>query len=98
MGLSDEWRNIKYRETFDQEIRGLERRRNSDPACTAGDLEGILQHLYIMDGSDWYGRGEVQDIIMAATIAAYEYFIAEWKQSIFSGSTPENGKKTLYSL
>jgi hypothetical protein len=32
-----------------------------------------------MDGADWAGRGEVQDIIMAATIAAYEHFIAEWK-------------------
>jgi len=39
----------------------------------------MLQHLYIMDGADWYGRGDVQDITMAATIAAYEHFIAQWK-------------------
>jgi hypothetical protein len=32
-----------------------------------------------MDGADWYGRGGVQDITMAATIAAYEHFITEWK-------------------
>jgi hypothetical protein len=42
-------------------------------------LEGILKALYIMDGADQGGRGDVQDTIMAATIAAYELFITEWK-------------------
>jgi hypothetical protein len=79
VGPSVEWRDIKYNEIFEQEIRGLERRRRSDRSCTVEDLEGVLQHLYIMDGADWYGRGDVQDIIMAATIAAYEHFIAQWK-------------------
>jgi hypothetical protein len=79
LGVSVEWRDIKYQEIFDQEIRGLRRRRESDSGCTITDLEGVLQHLYIMDGADWYGRGDVQDITMAATIAAYEYFIAQWK-------------------
>jgi hypothetical protein len=79
MAVSIEWRDIKYGEIFDQEIRGLERRRASDPRCTVEDLEGVLRHLYVMDGADWYGRGDVQDITMAATIAAYEHFIAQWK-------------------
>jgi hypothetical protein len=79
LSVSTEWRDIKYQEVFDQEIRGLQRRRESDPSCTVTDLEGVLQHLYIMDGADWYGRGDVQDIIMAATIAAYEHYIAQWK-------------------
>jgi hypothetical protein len=79
VGPSVEWRDIKYNEIFEQEIRGLERRRRAEASCTVDDLEGVLQHLYIMDGADWYGRGGVQDIIMAATIAAYEHFIAQWK-------------------
>jgi hypothetical protein len=79
VGDSIEWRDAKYEEVFEQELRGLTRRREADPRCTAEDLEGVLQHLYIMDGADWYGRGSVQDIIMAATIAAYEHFIAQWK-------------------
>jgi len=79
MSSSVEWKNAKYEEVFEQELRGLERRRKSDPACKVADIEGVLQHLYIMDGADWYGRGDVQDIIMAATIAAYEKFIADWK-------------------
>jgi len=79
MSSSVEWKEIKYTEVFEEELRGLERRRESDPLCTVKDIEGLLQHLYIMDGADWYGRGDVQDIIMAATIAAHEHFIAEWK-------------------
>lgn len=79
MGESDNWRDLKYQEVFEQEIRGLEKRRISDPNCTIEDLEGILKHLYIMDGSDWIGRGDLQDTIMYATIAAYEHFIEEWK-------------------
>jgi hypothetical protein len=79
MGESDKWRDLKYQETFDQELLGLERRREADPNCTITDIEGTLKHLYIMDGSDWYGRGELQDIISSATIAAHEHFLAEWK-------------------
>ena len=79
MAASEEWRDIKYTEIFEQELRGLERRRNADPDCKTEDLEGILKALYIMDGADWAGRGDVQDTAMAATIAAYERFIAQWK-------------------
>ncbi|MDR0444462.1 MAG: hypothetical protein LBH44_13770 [Treponema sp.] len=79
MGVSVEWREIKYRETFEEETRGLIRRRQSDPDCKIEDFEGILKSLYAMDGSDHDGRGSVQDTIMAATIAAYERFIAQWK-------------------
>ncbi|MDR2519225.1 MAG: hypothetical protein LBD13_07460 [Spirochaetaceae bacterium] len=78
MGLSVDWRDIKYQDTFEQELRGLERRR-AQGNCAIADIEGVLQHLYQMDGADWAGRGEVQDITMAATIAAYERFIAQWK-------------------
>jgi hypothetical protein len=82
VGASVEWRDLTYEKTFEQELRGL-RRRESDPACTVEDLEGTLKHLYIMDGADWGGRGELQDIVMAATIAAYEHFIARWKAETF---------------
>ena len=79
MGFSQEWRDIKYTEVFEEELRGLERRRKTDPGCKVEDLEGILKALYIMDGADWGGRGDVQDTTMAATIAAYERFIAQLK-------------------
>ena len=79
MSSSTEWQDVAYNETFEGELRGLRRRRANDPSLTLGDIEGTLKHLYIMDGADWGGRGGVQDITMAATIAAYEHFIASWK-------------------
>jgi hypothetical protein len=80
MNPSVDWKENKYTEIFEQELRGLERRRASDTLFTVRDIEGVLRHLYITDGADWYGRGDVQDITIAATIAAYEHFIAQWKQ------------------
>lgn len=78
-GVSKEWQEIKYKETFDDETRGIMRRRQADPSFKIEDLEGILKSLYIMDGQDHDGRGSLQDTVMAATIAAYEQFIASWK-------------------
>jgi len=77
--VCEEWKDVKYREVFDCELRGLTRRRESDPACRIEDIQGVLNNLYIMDGADIGGRGSLQDIIMAATIAAYEHFIAQWQ-------------------
>jgi len=79
MNSSIDWKAVKYQEVFEQELRGLNRRLDADPLCTPEVLEGVLKHLYIMDGADWYGRGDVQDITMAATIAAYEHLIAKLK-------------------
>jgi hypothetical protein len=79
MNGAADWRDAKYDEILDQETRGLERRRASDPACSVEDLEAILLNLYHQDGSDWVGRGNLQDTVMAATIAAYEAFIHAWK-------------------
>jgi len=82
MAISEEWRNVKYQETFDDEVRGLSRRRQADPACKVEDLEATLKNLYIMDGGDNGGRGCLQDTILAAQIAAYEHFIAEWRAAL----------------
>ena len=78
MAISEEWQEIKYKEVFEQELRGLSRRCQSDPNCKIEDLQATLRNLYIMDGADQGGRGCLQDTIMSATIAAYEHFIAEF--------------------
>ncbi|MDR0685358.1 MAG: hypothetical protein LBF83_09565 [Spirochaetaceae bacterium] len=69
------WRGALYQKTFDDEYRGLRRRCASGKSCDTDDLRGMLKYLYEMEGSDWLGRGEVQNITLAATIAAYESFI-----------------------
>ncbi|MDR1363677.1 MAG: hypothetical protein LBJ35_06470 [Spirochaetaceae bacterium] len=76
---TDDWQDVLYKKTFDDEIRGLERRCASDVNCTSGDLEAMLGHLYKMEGADWLGRGEVQNITLSATIAAYEFFTHKLK-------------------
>ena len=84
MGITEEWKDIKYRETFDDETRGLERRREYDKALKIEDLEGTLKNLYIIEGADNEGRGRLQDIIITARIAAYERYISLWKKEISS--------------
>jgi len=80
MGDSSDWREAAYEENYEKELLGLRRRLASDPSCTAEDLEGTLKNLYIMDGADWLGRGEVQSITLSAVIAAYETLIEELKK------------------
>ncbi|MDR2143483.1 MAG: hypothetical protein LBP29_03840 [Treponema sp.] len=75
-GSSEDWKETTYRKALERELRGLERRLESDPRCNAEELEGVLRHLYVMLGSDWGGRGEVQNICLEAAIAAYEETIA----------------------
>lgn len=70
----------KYAEVFEEELIGLKRRMENDSSCTLSDLQGTLNNLYIMDGNNWTGRGELQAAVLNATIAAYEYFISERKQ------------------
>lgn len=74
-----DWKDVKYEEIFEQELRGLERRRENT-GCTLEDIEALLWNLYKLDGDNWIGRGEVGDIVMSATIAAYERFTAEWRE------------------
>jgi hypothetical protein len=79
------WQDNLYKKTFDDEFRGLERRYASGPGCDSGDLEGMLRHFYKMEGADWLGRGEVQNITLSATIAAYECFIHKLKTNRGAG-------------
>jgi hypothetical protein len=78
-GSSEDWKEVTYREAFERELRGIERRLETDSSCTVEELDGILKHLYVMIGSDWGGRGEVQNICLEAAIAAYEETIAHMR-------------------
>jgi len=77
---STDWRERKSEETFESSLKGLENRRKIDPGFSLEDARSALEHLYILEGNDWLGRGELGDIVTAATIAAYEHFIADWRK------------------
>jgi hypothetical protein len=77
---SADWRENKYSEVFEGTLRVLAARRELEPGFGVGDAQGILDHLYISEGNDWIGRGELGDIVMSATVAAYECFISDWKR------------------
>ncbi len=82
MGETTENLELTYRQIYEQEYRGLERRRIHDPSCTLRDIEGILKNLYIWEGNNWDGRGETAQTGLSATIAAYEAFIEAWKKEM----------------
>lgn len=79
MGESTEWEDRAYTYIFEEEMRGLKRRKAHDPGLTVDELKGILNSLYVSEGSNYEGRGPIGDITIAATIAAYERFIIDWE-------------------
>lgn len=86
---STDWREEKRQETFESTLRGLANRRRADPFFTLEDAKAGLEHLYILEGNDWIGRGELGDIVTSATIAAYEHFIFEWQAETDEPKHPE---------
>jgi hypothetical protein len=81
-----EWRDRAYEEAFEGTIAGLDARRRADPAFAIEDAEGILRHLYNQEGLDMGSRGMAQEAVLAATIAAYEHYICEWR----AGTSPSD--------
>lgn len=82
MSESIDWEEKKYQEVFDDETRLLVRRRAADSSCSIDDIQGILDSLYVLDGNNAAGRSCVQQIELAATIAAYEAFIYQWQKEL----------------
>lgn len=86
---STDWQEQKRQEVFESSLKGLENRKRIDPGFTLLDACSALEHLYVLDGNNWQGRGELGDIVTSATIAAYEHFIFEWRADIGAGKNDE---------
>lgn len=89
MPLSD-WKERKFDQVYRACLESLRRQRRIDPSFTPESVRGVLEHLYIQDGNDWTGRGEVQDIQIEASIAAYERFLADWAAEPASPKSKES--------
>ena len=79
---STAWKETAYDATYEATMTSLVRRRAEDADFSPDKARGILQHLYIQDGNDWAGRGELQDLQLQAMIAAHKAFIAAWEREI----------------
>lgn len=77
--MKADWRQRKYDEVFERVVRHAEDGRRSG-RITLADLEGLLRTEYVNQGNDWTGKGALHDTVQAATIAAYEHVLAEWRK------------------
>jgi hypothetical protein len=75
MDETTDWQDEKFAQVFDGELRMLARRFAHDPASSLEDVEMQLKGMYHNQGNDWEGRGPLSDIVLAATVAAYEEFL-----------------------
>lgn len=81
---SEEIEEKKYDIVFNNAYRDIMETIENDPNYTIENLESFLQNLYVVEGNDWLGRGERQDLVTSATIAACEVILYEWKKEIES--------------
>jgi hypothetical protein len=72
-----DWQEAMYNNVFEEEIRGLERRAAGNPSFGLEDVENQLNSLYILQGQDWDGRGDIGDIELSARLAAWEQYAAQ---------------------
>jgi hypothetical protein len=77
--MMNDWRDKLYEEVFEATCAQIEQRRTHDKAFGPADLRGLLETEYVALGNNWVGRGEVDEITRAATIAAYEHLLATWE-------------------
>lgn len=74
----EDYREKIYEDTLNNVCKEMRLRKQNDPQFTKEELEGVLRSLYVDQGNDWVGRGEIRDIINEATICACELVLAEW--------------------
>jgi hypothetical protein len=79
MPHTTDWEDEIYARVFEEELRMLERRFANNAASDIAEVEAQLKSLYVGEGNNWEGRGPIGDITFAATIAAFEHFIASNK-------------------
>ncbi len=87
--MIDEVRDRIYEETFEAALRMIEKRRLTEPGFSIRDLERLLQTEYVVEGNDQFGRGEVFEIELAATIAAHEVALEQWRRELKAKSPKE---------
>jgi hypothetical protein len=78
----DEWREVAYNKMFNNTQAYVTNLRENDPKFTIEDLQAMLNSEYDRLGLAWDGRGEVVEINIEATIAAFQHELIKWRKDI----------------
>jgi len=78
--MTDKSLERKYDEVFNSVCDYVDRQKETDPSFSLNHLQKMLETEYINEGNGWVGKSEVQETVSAATIAAYQHKIVEWKK------------------
>ena len=78
----DEAIDDKYNETYFNLYESLKSQYSSDIHQGILSLEKQLEDLYVHDGQDWLGRNNYKAASLAATIAACETLLHEFRDQI----------------
>ena len=76
------WEHELHDEIFEAMLHYLDKRRSRDPEFTPSVLRELLGSEYRKQGDCWAGKSPVQDIREAATIAAFEHYLAHWSDQM----------------
>jgi hypothetical protein len=69
--------DLRYENTFASIHAALLEQALQNPAETVRSIRQTLTSLYIRQGNDWTGRGDIGNAGINATIAAHECVLAE---------------------
>ncbi len=76
--MMQDYTEIAFNETFDIVYNDITNKKNCDNSFDKDDLKDLLNTLYINEGNNWTGHGEIVMAKHSATIAACEAVLAEW--------------------
>ncbi|NLI20868.1 MAG: phosphonoacetaldehyde reductase [Clostridiales bacterium] len=69
-----------YDDAFSTAYESFRSRRATDARFTRAYLRGLLESLYVAQGNNWLGRGEVKEAAQNGMIAAAEAVLDEWEE------------------
>lgn len=72
-----------YNLNFEKTLTNLESQKESS-IFDINDVEKALEALYVYEGLDMDGRGELKEAEIASSIAAYQVFITSIKKKLSS--------------
>ncbi|MDC7219327.1 MAG: hypothetical protein PQJ59_05265 [Spirochaetales bacterium] len=65
-----------YKKNYEDTLAHLEYQKER-PDFDREDVAQALEALYIYEGQDWDGRGELKEAEISSSIAAYEAFLSQ---------------------